>query len=126
MEGVFVALVDGQLHALVSPQALECLEAVQRHGVFWPDFGIGSDNLGVALDKSVYLSGVRWWAAHLVGGVGELDLLLLHGAKDDLEGMHEVLEDCDLPLLALGVGEALGVDEAHLLEDGGLARLASA
>jgi hypothetical protein len=47
----------------------------------------------------------RRWAqreAYNVAFVGEINLLLLHGAENDLEGVQQVVEDGDLPLFALG------------------------
>lgn len=37
-----------------------------------------------------------------VAFVCEINLLLLHGAENDLEGVQQVVEDGDLPLFALG------------------------
>ena len=54
----------------------------------------------------------------------ERDLELLHGVEDDAEGSEDVVEYDGAPLLLFALGEALGVDEAHLLQHGGLAALA--
>ena len=56
--------------------------------------------------------------------VFERDLELLHGVEDDAEGREDVVEYDGAPLLLLALGEALGVDEAHLLQHRGLAALA--
>jgi hypothetical protein len=53
-----------------------------------------------------------------VAFVGEFDLLLFHCTKHNLEGVQEILENGDLPLFALIFGEALGVYQSHLLQDG--------
>lgn len=53
----------------------------------------------------------------------ELPALFLHRAKNDLESVDQVIEDDNSPLLALGFGEATGVNDAHLLEDSRLATL---
>ena len=53
----------------------------------------------------------------------EVGLLLLHGGEDGLEGGDQVVEDNGPPLLAFGLVKAAGVDDAHLLQHGGLAAL---
>lgn len=49
MQSVFVTLANRKLDALVHPEALECVHAVQGHRVFGTDLWICGDNLGVAL-----------------------------------------------------------------------------
>lgn len=61
---------------------------------------------------------------HAVELIVEWDLELLHGVEDDAEGCEDVVEYDGAPFLLFALGEALGVDEAHLLQDGGLAALA--
>lgn len=43
----------------------------------------------------------RGTASYDVGFVGKVNFLLFHGTEDDLESMEKVVEDGDLPLLAL-------------------------
>lgn len=49
MKGILVAFENGELHALVGPQAVECGEALLRHRILDTDFGVCGDELGVAL-----------------------------------------------------------------------------
>lgn len=56
--------------------------------------------------------------------VFECDLELLHGIEDDAEGCEDVVEDDGAPFFLFVLGEALGVDEAHLLQDSGFSALA--
>lgn len=56
--------------------------------------------------------------------VGEGDLELLHGIEDDAEGSEDVVEYDGAPFFLFALGEALGIDEAHLLENSRFATLA--
>lgn len=49
VQGVFVALLDSELHALVSPKALEGIEAVQRHWFVGTDLRVGRKYLSKTL-----------------------------------------------------------------------------
>lgn len=53
----------------------------------------------------------RMYAIELVF---ERDLELLHGVEDDAEGREDVVEYDGAPFLLFALGEALGVNEAHL------------
>lgn len=53
----------------------------------------------------------------------KVDVILLHGRVDGLEGRDQVVEDSGPPCLALEALESACVDDAHLLEDGRLAAL---
>jgi hypothetical protein len=52
-------------------------------------------------------------------------VILLHGSVDGLEGRHQVVEDGRAPCLALLLSKTTGIDNAHLLQHGGLSTLAS-
>lgn len=65
------------------------------------------------------------WQTHNVAFLCEINFLLFHGAKNDLECVQQVVEDSDLPLFPLGCRKALGVKQAHLFQHGRLARLTS-
>lgn len=49
VKSIFVALLNGELHALVPPQTLESIEAVQRHWIVGADIRIGRKNLSKPL-----------------------------------------------------------------------------
>lgn len=95
-----MALSDGALDTVVFPQVSESMHAVQRHGI------VGA-NLGFRTNEFHRLDVVR---------VVESDIVLFHGALDTLEGVNQVVEDGDFPLSAFALREALGVDQAHLLQ----------
>jgi hypothetical protein len=103
VQRVFVALADSKLDTFIFPKTLECVHAVQWHGVFGADLGVGGDDLCESLRGCQYpLTGsIRLRLAYNVGFVRKVHLLLLHGAKDDLERVQKVVEDGDLPLLSL-------------------------
>lgn len=61
--------------------------------------------------------------AHLIVWVIEAVFELVHCLEYCSERLDKVAENDGLPLEALAFGEALGVDELHLLEDGGFAGL---
>ena len=49
MKSVLVAFEDGELYALICPQAVESREALLRHVVLGTDLWVCCDELGVAL-----------------------------------------------------------------------------
>jgi len=109
VQRVFVTLCNSTLNAIIVPQVLESMHALQWHRV------IGSD---------------LWFRAHNFHGLDVLrvsvsDVVFLHGALDTLEGMDQVVEDGHLPLPTLALRETLGVDQTHLLQNCRLAALAS-
>ena len=103
MQRVFVALADSKLDTFIFPETFECVHAVQWHGVFGADFGVGGDDLCEALQWCQYTVTVsgRFGHAYDIGFMRKVHLLLLHGAKDDLERVQKVVEDGDLPLFSL-------------------------
>ena len=103
MQRVFVALADSKLDTFISPEALERVHAVQWHGIFGADLGVGSNDLCEALQWCQYTLTVsgRFGLAYDIGFMRKVHLLLLHGAKDDLERVQKVVEDGDLPLFSL-------------------------
>lgn len=52
-------------------------------------------------------------------------VVFLHDQKYRVERIDQIVEDDRAPLFALISGEATRVDDAHLLEDSGLAALSS-
>ena len=103
VQRVFVALADSKLDTFISPKTLECIHAVQWHRIFGADLRVGSNDICKAL-RGCQLTPNRWKRVRLAYDVGfmrKVDLLLLHGAEDDLERMQEVVEDGDLPLFPL-------------------------
>jgi hypothetical protein len=44
VQRVLVALADSNLDTFVSPEAFECVHAVQRHRFLWTDLRVSSDN----------------------------------------------------------------------------------
>ena len=54
----------------------------------------------------------------LVFGSFELDIQLRHGFMDGLEGLNYIAEDNWLPLESFALGETLGINELHLLQNG--------
>lgn len=106
---VFVALADSCLYARIMPESLESLHTGHWHGIL-------RSNLDVAAYE-FHICDVLW--------VAILHVVLLHGALDALECVEQVAKDGDLPLFALSRGEALGVYQAHLLEDRRLSALSS-
>jgi hypothetical protein len=104
VKSVFVALADSDLDTFVSPQAFECVHAVQRHRFLRADFWVSSDNFCETLRDCQYTwirgkAGIR--QAYNVGFVCKVNFLLLHGAENDLKRVQQVVEDGDLPLLSL-------------------------
>lgn len=55
-------------------------------------------------------------AAYFVLRVLEMHVLLLHCADNDLEGVDQIGEDHDPPLLPITLSEAAGVQHAHLFQ----------
>jgi hypothetical protein len=54
VQRVFVALADSKLDTFISPEALECVHAVQWHGIFGADLRVGSNDLCEALQCCQY------------------------------------------------------------------------
>lgn len=65
-------------------------------------------------------------ASYLILVVLEICGMLVHCHDQGLEGVDQVVEDDNPPLLALIFREAAGVDNAHLLEHGRLSTFSSA
>jgi hypothetical protein len=65
-------------------------------------------------------------ASYLILLILEIGGMLVHCQDQGLEGVDQVVEDDDPPLLALIFREAAGVDDAHLLEHGRLSTFSSA
>jgi len=62
--------------------------------------------------------------ACLVLFILEHDAHLVHGVKNQPERLDDVAKDDGFPLVLFVFAEALGVDQLHLLEHRGFARLA--
>lgn len=95
---IFMTFADSQLYAIILPQILESLHAVQRHGILLSDLGIAADELHVLDILQIVV----------------FDVVLLHSALDALECVQQVSKDGDLPLFAFSGWEAFGVYQAHL------------
>ena len=69
--------------------------------------------------------GGEYQCAYQIVVVLKVRLLLLHGSEYGLEGGDKIVEDDGSPLLALFCVEAASMNDAHLLQYGGLAALTS-
>jgi hypothetical protein len=85
VQRIFVTFCDGALNAIVVPQVLESVHAVQRHGVICTNLRFRAHD---------------FHGSHVLG-VLESDVMLFHCALDALEGMDQVVEDGHLPLPTL-------------------------
>ena len=124
MQRILVALENCQLHALVSPQAVEGMEKVLRHGLFSANVWRIVDHFRVTLQapgsvREQLPTRILTYNAFLVL---EVCVVLLHRRVDGLEGRHQVVEDGRTPCLALMLSKPTGIDDAHLLQDCRLSR----
>ena len=55
---------------------------------------------------------------YLILLVLEVGAMLIHGAKEGLEGIDEIVEYDHSPLLAFGLAEAARMNDTHLLQHG--------
>ncbi len=123
VQGVLVSLEDGELDALVGPERVEGRVELFGHGLLGANVGRRVDHLGKALS---YVSTTLGWTGrrtYNVVVVLKVDVVVLHGRVNGLEGRDQVVEDGGPPCLALEALEAARVDDAHLLEDSRLAAL---